>query len=386
LVSGTACVLIALFFVLWRGPLPFEDLIRKIAQKDWEEGMRLASQPEMLRKYYRLFLGGCFGLVGFATLLSIVSSRLGELKRAILWRVICTLACTFALCLYIFKITTDGPWLPINVLMSNPSALPIFGHRLLFVWLAKALQAVVPTLSPLRGYYISQIVAALLAIYAVGRWSVLFIGEALSPFGQVLAVILISVCLDYRNFYDIGIVFFYTCGLLALYSQKYFWFVAVVTLGTLNHENALLLVPIAAFLLFDTEPRRVWMTVVGTSLAGYMLARAAMQSLIPFQRHVDWGIWSNMTKPFIFYREMSYSLLALGGWFVLGLISLPACDERLRRLLLLFPMLLIVTFLFGQFHEPRQFNAFIPVLIAILLSALRQMLDLEMSTVKGDSR
>jgi hypothetical protein len=89
------------------------------------------------------------------------------------------------------------------------------------------------------------------------------------------------------------------------------------------------------------------MTVVGTSLAGYMLARAAMQSLIPFQRHVDWGIWSNMTKPFIFYREMSYSLLALGGWFVLGLISLPACDERLRRLLLLFPMLLIVTFLFG---------------------------------------
>jgi hypothetical protein len=344
---------------------------------DWAEGVRLASQPALLRKYYRLTLAVGFGLAGLTTLLALAWSRLNGLTQVMVWRATCTLACTCALCLFIFKITYDGPWSPVDLLMSNPSALPIFGHRLLFVWLAKAFQVALPTLSPLRGFYASQIVASLLAIYAVGRWSAIYVGEALSPVGQVLAVILISSCLDYRNFYDIGIVFFFSCGLLALYRRKYVWFVVVVTVGTLNHENALLLVPIAAFLLYDIEPLRVWLAVVGASLSGYVIVRGTMQWLIPFQRHVDWRIWSNMTKPFLFHREMAFTLLALGGWYALGLMSLPACDKRLRRLLLLFPLLWVVTFLFGQFHEARQFNAFIPVLIAVLLSAIRRMLDLE---------
>jgi len=247
------------------------------------------------------------------------------------------------------------------------------GHRLLFVWLAQAFHAAVPALSPLRCFYASQVVASLLAIYAVGRWSAIHVGEALSSLGQVLAVILISTCLTYRNYYDIGIVFFFSCGLLALYRRNYFWFVVVVAVGTLNHENALLLIPTAAFLLYDAEPPRVWLVVVAASLAGYLLARATMQWLMPFHEQVTWRIWSNMAKPFLLPREMAFSLLALGGWYALGLMSLPACDKRLRRLLVLFPMLCVVTFLFGQFHEPRQFNAFIPVLIAILLSAYRRM-------------
>jgi hypothetical protein len=383
LAAGVGGLLIAFLLVLWRGPLPFEGLVQRFAQMDnWAQGTSLAFQPALLRKYYRLTLVVGFSLAGLTTLLALAWSRLNGLTQAIVWRATCTLACTCALCLYLFKMTFAGPWVPVDVIMSNPSALPIFGHRLLFVWLAKVFQAAVPTLSPLRCYYASQVVAALLAIYAVGRWSAIHVGEALSSLGQVLAVILISTCLLYQDFYDIGIVFFFSCGLLALYRQKYVWFVVVVAVGTLNHENALLLVPTSAFLLYDAEPRRVWLTVVAASLAGYLLTRTAMQWLIPFQKHVDWRTWSNMTKPFLLPHEMAYSLLALGGWYALGLMSLPACDKRLRRLLVLFPMLFGVTFLFGQFHEPRQFNAFIPVLIAVLLSAYRRMVDLEQGAVR----
>jgi hypothetical protein len=60
-----------------------------------------------------------------------------------------TLACTGALCLYIFRITSASSWSPIDVLVSNPGALPIFGHRLLFVWLERSARLVVPGLSPL---------------------------------------------------------------------------------------------------------------------------------------------------------------------------------------------------------------------------------------------
>ncbi len=381
--ASAVSFVIAFLLVFWHGPLPFEGLVQRFAQMDNSAaGTRLAFQPALLRKYYRLTLVVGFWVIGLTTLLALAWSRLNEFRQTMAWRATCTLSCTCALCLYIFKMTFDGPWAPVDVVMLTPSALPIVGHRLLFVWVARVFHAAMPTLSPLRCFYASQVVAALLAIYAVGRWSAIYVGEALSLLGQVLAVILISTCLTYRNFYDIGIVFFFSCGFLALYRQKYVWFVVVVAVGTLNHENALLLIPTAAFLLYDAEPRRVWSIVVGASLVGYLLARSAMQWLIPFQQQVTWRIWSNMTKPFLLPREMAYSLLALGGWYALGLMSLPACDKRLRRLLVLFPMLFGVTFLFGQFHEPRQFNAFIPVLIAVLLSAYRRMADLEQGTVQ----
>jgi hypothetical protein len=382
LAAAGASFLIAFLLLLWHGPLPLEGLVRKLAQIDqWTDGVRLAFQPGMVRKYYRLSLVVAFSLAGLSAFFVLAWSRLNRLTQEMVRQATWTMASACALCIYIFKMTTPLSAAPVEVLMSNPAALPIFGHRLLFVWLAKAFQATVPRLSPWHCFYASQVVASFLAIYAVGRWSALHAGESLSSLGKVLAVILISTCLGYRNFYDVGIVFFFSYGLLALYRRKYAWFVVIVTVGTLNHENILLLIPIAAFLLYDAEPRRIWLSLVAVSLAGHMLARAALQWLIPFQKHFDWRIWSNMTKPFLLPVDMAISIVALGGWYVLGFMSLPACDKRLRRLVILFPMLFGITFLFGQFHEPRQFDAFIPVLIAVLLCNVKRMLALEKNTV-----
>ncbi len=374
-------LLIAFVLLLWHGPLPFESLVRRFAQIDkWPGSERLASQQGMVRKYYRLSLAAGFGLVGLTALMVWVWGRLSELMQARVWRATWTLASTSVVWFFLFKTTTALPGAPVDVLMSDPGSVPIFGHRLFFVWLAKAIQTVVPAQSSLHCFYASQVIAALLAIYAVGRWSALHVGESLSSLGQVIAAVLISTCLTYRNFYDIGIVFFYSLALLALYRRRYVWFVVLVTVATLNHENALLLIPTVAFLLYDAEPPRVWVSVVAAALVGHVLVRVALQWLMPFQKQVDWRIWTNMTKPFVLPADMAFSILAIGVWYVLGLMSLMACDRRLRRLTVLFPMLLGVTFLFGQFIEPRQFNAFIPVLTVILLSAVREKLRLESNT------
>jgi hypothetical protein len=371
-------LLIAVVLLLWHGRLPFEGLVRKFAQIDkWPGSERLASQAGMVRKYYRLSLAAGFALVGFTALLVWLWGRLNELMQARVWRATWTLASTSVVWFFLFKTTTALPGAPVDMLMSDPGSVPIFGHRLLFVWLAKAFQTVAPTQSSLHCFYASQLIAALLAIYAIGRWSAIHVGESLASLGQVIAAVLISTCLTYRNFYDIGIVFFYSLALLALYRRKCVWFVVLVTVATLNHENALLLIPTAAFLLYDSEPPKVWVSVVGAALVGHVLVRFTLQWLMPFQKQVDWRIWTNMTKPFVLPADMAYSILAIGVWYVLGLMSLPACDHRLRRLVVLFPMLFGVTFLFGQFIEPRQFNAFIPVLVAILLTAVRARLRLE---------
>ncbi len=142
LTAAGASFLIVFLLLLWHGPLPLEGLVRRLAQIDqWTEGVRLAFQPGMVRKYYRLSLMVASSLAGFSALLVLAWSRLNGLTQEMVRRATWTMASACALCIYIFKMTTPLPAAPVEVLMSNPAALPIFGHRLLFVWLAKAFQA-----------------------------------------------------------------------------------------------------------------------------------------------------------------------------------------------------------------------------------------------------
>jgi hypothetical protein len=197
--AGLTFLLLAGWFAAWRGPMPLESLLRALGRIDhWDQARTLASDPASLRKYYGLSLAVGLGLAGFLTLAATAWRRLSEEARSRAWRAAATAACSCAVLLYIAKMQYEGEWAPIDVLLANPGALPLFGHRLLFVWVAKSFRAVAPSLSPLSCYYGSQAVAATLALHALGRWSALHVGESLSWLGQVLSVVLISTCFSYR--------------------------------------------------------------------------------------------------------------------------------------------------------------------------------------------
>jgi len=185
---------------------------------------------------------------------------------------------------------------------------------------------------------------------------------------------MLSVCFSYRNFYDVGNVFFVTCGLIAIYKRKYWWLVPVVTIGTLNYEGVLLLIPLAAFCACFDDDRKRWVPPVAAALVFYCAVRLILQLALPMPRQVNWRIWSNLTEPFILRTHLAYSILALAGSYALAMMSLRDCEVRLRRFFLLFPLIVAVTFLFGQFVEPRQFDAFIPVLVGTILSATKRQL------------
>ena len=360
--------------------MPFEGLIQVLARMDaWDQALPLASNPETLRRYYRWSGGVSLLFVGLLIIAGIVWSRLNEAVRNVIYSLTETLTISCALMIYMFRMGFEGPWAPISVIMKNPAASPVYGHRLLFVWIAKAIQEIVPNLSDLRSFYLSQLLATLLAVYVLGRWSALHVGKAFSWLGQILGVLMISTCFGYFNFYDIGTVFFTTCALLAIYTRRYWWLVPIVVIGTLNYEGVLLLIPLAAVMAYEKESSKSWVPAIATSLVAYSAVRVVLQAFIPLSRQVNWRIWSNMTKPFVMYHQMSYSVLALAGWYAIGLMSLRYSDPRLRRLSLLFPLIFGVTFLFGQFHEPRQFDAFIPVVVALLLSASKRKLELELA-------
>jgi hypothetical protein len=229
-------------------------------------------------------------------------------------------------------------------------------------------------------------VAILLTVYALGKWSALHIGKTFSWVGQILGVALLSTSFTYYNFYDIGTVFFTTCGLLAIYTRRYWWLVPVVMIGTLNYEGLVLLIPVAAFMAYDKDPLKTWIPALAASVLGYFAVRYGLQAAIPFSHPADWRIWSNMALPFLVRGQMAYCVLALAGWYAAGLMSARYCDPRLKRLILLFPLVFAVTFLFGQLHEPRQFDAFIPVVVAMILSASRRKFELEICAASSAVR
>src|ERR1039458_5521987 len=310
--SALTCLLIGVFLLFWRGAMPFEGLLGAFARID----ARTLSHPvavdqATLRRYYSLSVGIALSTIGILILAGAAWARLREATRNRIYGLAITLACSCAMMIYLHRMEYEGSSLQIGVLMKDPSALPIYGHRLLFVWVARAFKLAAPSLSDYRCFALSQCVATLLAVYALGKWSALFIGEALSWVGQVLGGMLMSECFDYCNFYDIGTVFFITCGLLAIYKQKYWWLVPIVMIGTLNHEGVLLLVPLAAMVAYGKARSRSWIPASTAALLAYCAVRFAMQAAMPFPRVVDWRIWSNMSDPFQYWAAMSASLLAL---------------------------------------------------------------------------
>jgi len=381
---AAGCLVVGAFLIFWRGPMPFEGLIRVFARLDESQyGRSLAANQETLRRFYSLSLGTASSFAGLLILGVIVWERLGEGPRNSIYSLTLTLTTSCALMIYLVRMEYEGPWAPVSVLMHEPSSLPIFGHRLLFVWIAKAFQMMVPRLSDLHSFYLSQFVAAFLTMYALGQWSILQIGKTCSWVGQVLGVLMISTCFRYRDFYDVAVVMFATCGLMAIYTRRYWLLVPVVLIGTFNYEGLLLLIPLAAYVAYREDPPKKWIPPVTATLLAYCVVRFSLQAAIPFARQVDWRIWSNMTEPFLWRREMIFSIFALAGWYAVAAMSVRRSDPRLRPLMLLLPLIVAVTILFGQLIEPRQFNAFIPVLVAVILSAARSKFELETRTVSG---
>ena len=222
--------------------------------------------------------------VGLLILSGTIWSRLNEAARSAIYSLTETLTISCALMIYMFRMGFEGPWSPLSVIMSNPAASPVYGHRLLFVLIAKAFQEIVPNLSDLRSFYLSQFVATLLAVYVLGRWSALHVGKAFSWLGQILGVLMISTCFGYFNFYDINTVFFTTCALLTIYTRRYWWMVPVVVIGTLNYEDVLLLIPAAAAMAYKKDSPKKWIPGVATSLAAYCAVRFVLQAAIPLSR------------------------------------------------------------------------------------------------------
>jgi hypothetical protein len=264
-------------------------------------------------------------------------------------------------------------WYPLDEVMDF-SAAPPFNHRVLLVVLARGIRALAPGHSPRFYFLVTQLPAIGLALYALRRWAALHVGARWADLAPLVFTAMYVPTIGYYTFYDVTIVAAYSLGLYFLFLRRFLPYLAVLLIGTTNHENILLL--IAVFLVLEwRQPRARLIGLVALQLLLYAAVRACLFRLLP--AHAAWaGGKPGFNLDLLLHQPalVLKSAACLVPWYLVAASGLRSASADLRRATVLFPLLCGVTFLVGQINEARMFDAFIPVALVLVLCAVKQLL------------
>ena len=262
----------------------------------------------------------------------------------------------------------EGEWYGLEDVMRYEAAAP-FNHRLLFVWLAIGIKTSFPAFSESRCYFLSQIPVILVLFYIIRKWAGLFAPQGYSWLAQVFLVLMLIPTVGYFTFYDFGVVLFSTLGLYYLFRGNLHAYYATLMIGTLNHEVIAILIPIFCVLYFDRMDRTRFAVWTLTQVLSYMTLRALLFRLLPMEAAWESGmVWWNIDSVINRPGPVLRSLAALVFWYVIAFLGFQHAPSRLRRCVVMLPLLLVMIFLVGQVNEPRLFNSFVPVVIGLVMT------------------
>jgi hypothetical protein len=262
----------------------------------------------------------------------------------------------------------EGSWYKLSTMIHRPeSAPPAFGYRLLFPFLAGQLQKLAPSLTDHNCFIAVQSVVIAITVYLLGRWASLFLPKFGRLFGYALLPLMLCPTLGYWTFYDIAIVGFWTACLLLLHQKKFLSYLVIFAIATLNHENSLLLVPVAV--LYGWRRMKLWQlgALAGSQVAVWVCLRYLVISLVAGGPPFDNRLWQNLT----FWRHydmrgLFFAWVILLPWWLMAFMGWKYAPPLLRCSAISLPGLFAVTMLFGRLAEARMFDAFIPTCIGLI--------------------
>lgn len=263
----------------------------------------------------------------------------------------------------------EGSWYPLDTIIHHPEAARTpFGYRPLVPMLASALQSVFHRMSNHNAFIATQVASIAATVYLMGRWTNLFLPGFGKLLGFMLAALMLCPTIDYWTFYDIALVGFWTACLMLLYYERTVGYLLIFTLGTFNHENTLLLVPCAALYLWGRT--RFWKLLLLT--VAQLAAWVAVRYLVVTSVHGATGLFENHIQTNLHFwktysmQSLFFSSLTLLPWWCLAAMGWRHSSRLLRCATITLPGLFLVTALFGNFNEARQFDGFIPVCAGLI--------------------
>ena len=300
-----------------------------------------------------------------------------ELRRAFgsrAFRAAMLLACAGVTFASLYHQGFEAPWYPLHKVMALSKGY-LYQHRVLLPAVGRLIREALPWLSDPGCLMLSQVPPILLLFWLVEKWARLFVGPGLSFIAQPVTALMLVPTLGYWNFYDIGVVMFFTACLLCLFRGQLPAYHLLLVLSMLNHEITLLLIPLFLALYWDSGMPRLH--VAGLAALQLALCVAASPSLVfGAPDTISWASEKpgfNLEVPFRSPAKLlrSFGLGILALWYIVAGLGLRHAPEPLRRCTLLLPMVLAVAFLVGQLNESRVFDSMIPVAVGLTLCAIR---------------
>lgn len=262
----------------------------------------------------------------------------------------------------------EGAWYPLGTIMHHPEmANPAFGYRLLFPFIAVALQRLHSSLSDHNSFVAVQTAIIAGTVYLTGTWASLFLPKLGRLLGYLLLPLLVCPTIGYWTFYDIAIVGFWTGCFLLLYHEKYLIYLLVLGLATLNHENILLIIPCALLYLWGRMQFSRLVVFAISQVAVWCAVRYFATSVVHGAALFDKRLHDNL----FFWRyyplhQLAFAALTLLPWWLLASMGWKYAPRLLRCSALSLPGLVLVTILFGKLNEVRQFAAFVPTCVGLI--------------------
>ncbi|MBC7928772.1 MAG: hypothetical protein H7039_24275 [Bryobacteraceae bacterium] len=304
------------------------------------------------------------GALFFRPLLTLLSWPVAQAGIAVLFMIVCLM---YALLHYAFA----APWYDVAKLQTDPVSVPVFGKRFLFIEVAKAFRLIRPAFTYVQSFVLSQMVASVFAALSLALLFHRRFGyRGILP-GSLLFLAWIWPTYAYRNFYDFAIAGFFALGFTAVLAGWPAVYVLTIGIGSLNHENILLLIPVGWLLWRDrttSKQATLWSVF---ALAAWFAARVFQTALYP----VPSAQFLKIVRNFRFIAERDGGGAVGLFWLSMCVLVTLACLNRgsvfSQKSSLLLLLLILTTFVFGQFNEPRVFIAYLPVFCVLQLEAFK---------------
>lgn len=302
--------------------------------------------------------------------LSIAGDSSRPLRRSL--QIVYWAACWLSAVHYLVHAGFEPGFYRLSDVMAYEAGVP-FGHRLLFVWAANCSRALIGDMPSTFYFYLTQAVASFAAGYALYRFTCLFTERRFAALSGIIATVMWMTTYTYYTFYDIGIIGAFAAGMFCIIEKRWKAYLLLFSVATLNHEIVALLIPVGAFLQTRQGiPARRIAALVIAQIVIYSAIRLTMFAVLPQPAAFFLRPATNLE---LITTELGYvvkSTWKLALLFAVSMLGFRFVEHRLRPVLLLFPLLVATTTLFGRYSEARQFDAFIPVAVAFMVCLARE--------------
>ena len=271
----------------------------------------------------------------------------------------------------------------IDMMVDGTAEAP-FAHRILMPWVLRTLCRVNEVGDPVLADLGVRIFILYGLMVLLRRWMRHFVAPALADLSPLLLGIILPGTFDWYWPYDFAGFFFWTACLLALLERRHWVYLLCFTVGSLNRETTALLIGIFAVTQWEALGRR--RTLLWAAGQGVVFAAIALSIRLLVHPHGGEFVEVHLLENLWFmagqnglglFENWMTMLSAFGFLWILAPWRWHRKSFFLRRACWLLPVAAVANLVLGRLAEPRLWNEWLPIVMALAAQTVAQFVTEE---------